>query len=164
MVRPHAQKIMEITPVCGTLDLSAGQVVDRVGGMLGLQFPAGKELEQLALTCDTQYPVKVKLKGMNCCLSGVENQCRNMLEKGAAKNEVAKYSMDFICATVQAMSEAVMLECGEVTRVYAGGVASSSMVRDSIGQWLGGVFATPELSSDNAVGTAVLAWLRSKRC
>lgn len=162
-VKPNRRTVMEIRQVSGTLDLNAGQVVDRVGGMLGLAFPAGKELERLALTCETEYPVRIKLKGMNCCLSGVENQCRDMLAKGAHKNEVAKYCMDVICATVQAMSEAIMLECGDIPRVYAGGVTSSSMVRARVTQWLGGVFATPELSSDNAVGVAVLAFLESQR-
>lgn len=163
-VRPHANKIMEITQICGTLDLSAGQVIDRVGGMLGIPFPAGKELEAIALTCETEYEVKIKLKGMNCCLSGVENQCRDMLAKGAEKNEVAKFCLDVISATVLAMSEAVMLEYGDIPRVYAGGIASNSLVRGRITQWLGGVFATPELSCDNAVGVAVLAYLRTKRC
>ena len=32
-----------------TLDLNAGQAVDRVGLMLGLKFPCGPQLEQLAL-------------------------------------------------------------------------------------------------------------------
>jgi len=33
-----------------TLDLNAGQFVDRVGVALGLPFPAGPSLEKLALT------------------------------------------------------------------------------------------------------------------
>ncbi|WP_312641869.1 peptidase M22 [Hydrogenoanaerobacterium sp.] len=162
LVRPHRERIMELQQISGTLDLNAGQVVDRVGGMLGLAFPAGKELEKLALTCETDFPIRIKLKGMNCCLSGVENQCRDMLAKGAKKNEVAKYCLDTICATVQAMSEAVMLESGDIPRVYAGGVTSNSLIRSRVSQWLGGVFATPELSSDNAVGVALLAYLKAQ--
>jgi len=162
-VKPDRDCVMQIKQVSGTLDLNAGQVVDRVGGMLGIPFPAGKELEKMALTCNTDYHVRVKLKGMDCCLSGVENQCRDMLAKGSQKNEVAKFCLDTICATVQAMSEAIMLECGDIPRVYAGGVTSNSLVRNHISQWLGGVFATPELSSDNAVGVALLAYLRAQR-
>lgn len=162
-VKPSRENIMEIKQVCSTLDLNMGQVIDRVGAMLGIAFPAGREFEQLALTCDIEYPVKVKLKGMNCCLSGVENQCRDMLANGCAKNEVAKYCLDYISAAILAMSEAVLLECGDIPRVYAGGVASNSIVRAKITQWLGGVFATPELSTDNAVGIALLTYLKHKR-
>lgn len=44
---PDADMALKITP-CGTsLDLKAGQAIDRVGLMLGLQFPCGKALEQL---------------------------------------------------------------------------------------------------------------------
>ena len=38
--------------IAKTLDLNAGQLIDRVGVMLGLHFPCGKELEQLALECN----------------------------------------------------------------------------------------------------------------
>ena len=37
---------IDITPVAASLDLKAGQAVDRVGGMLGLPFPAGKHLDK----------------------------------------------------------------------------------------------------------------------
>ena len=163
LVRPDRERVLAIQQISGTLDLNAGQVIDRVGGMLGLKFPAGKELEQLALTCDEGLPVRVKLKGLDCCLSGVENQCRDLLTKGTPKNAVAKYCLDYICATVKAMSEAVILEYGDLPRVYAGGVTSNSLLRAEISEWLGGVFATPELSSDNAVGVALLGYLRCRR-
>ncbi len=163
LVRPDRERVLAIQQISGTLDLNAGQVIDRVGGMLGLKFPAGKELEQLALTCDEEFPVRVKLKGLDCCLSGVENQCRDLLAKGTLKNAVAKYCLDYICATVKAMSEAVILEYGDLPRVYAGGVTSNGLLRAEISEWLGGVFATPELSSDNAVGVALLGYLRCRR-
>ena len=37
--------------VGGSMDLHAGQMVDRVGVRLGLRFPAGPELEKLAMSC-----------------------------------------------------------------------------------------------------------------
>ena len=34
--------------VASSLDLKAGQVIDRIGVMLGLPFPAGKHLDPIA--------------------------------------------------------------------------------------------------------------------
>ena len=49
LVRPDKERIFTAEIVSCSLDLKGGQAVDRVGVMLGLSFPAGKELEQLAL-------------------------------------------------------------------------------------------------------------------
>ncbi|MFR0949225.1 MAG: hypothetical protein ACLSFT_00665 [Ruminococcus callidus] len=43
--------------------------------MLGLQFPCGKALEQLARQAET-VPDQTGDTGVDCCLSGLENQCR----------------------------------------------------------------------------------------
>jgi tRNA A37 threonylcarbamoyltransferase TsaD len=48
------------TMLSDSLDLKAGQAVDRVGLMLGLNFPCGPELEKLALKSSAQYK-KIKV-------------------------------------------------------------------------------------------------------
>ena len=68
--------------VARSLDLKAGQLIDRVGGMLGLPFPAGPALEQLALTAEQTYRPRIPLRDGCCSLSGVQNQCEQMLQKG----------------------------------------------------------------------------------
>ena len=65
-----------------SLDLKCGQAVDRVGGMLGLPFPAGMQLDRLAQQADKQFKVKLTFKDGNCCVSGVQNQCEQLLAKG----------------------------------------------------------------------------------
>lgn len=45
-----------------TLDLNAGQAIDRTGLMLGLKFPCGPQLEQLALKNTEKIKVKPTLK------------------------------------------------------------------------------------------------------
>ena len=49
IVQPHEENIFQVELVGKTLDLNAGQLIDRIGVMLGLKFPCGHELEQLAL-------------------------------------------------------------------------------------------------------------------
>ena len=42
LVQPDEENILNITEIGTSLDLKAGQAVDRTGVMLGLQFPCGK--------------------------------------------------------------------------------------------------------------------------
>jgi len=63
----------DVEYICGSLDLKAGQAVDRVAGMLGLPFPGGKYLDELASVCTDKINIRPTMKGLDCCLSGVEN-------------------------------------------------------------------------------------------
>ena len=79
LCEPDDEDIIRITEAGTSLDLKAGQAVDRTGVMLGLKFPCGAELEKLAVNADKEFRVRAVLKEGNCCLSGVENKCRDML-------------------------------------------------------------------------------------
>ena len=68
LVRPDKERIFTAEIVSCSLDLKGGQAVDRVGVMLGLSFPAGKELEQLALQWEQPCKVKASVKGQDFSL------------------------------------------------------------------------------------------------
>ena len=141
-----------------TLDLNAGQAVDRVGLLLGCSFPCGKELEALAVKCSEKVAVKPCIKNGNCCLSGLENQCQKLFEGGKPKEYVANYCLKFIEETISAMTE-FMLEIHKgAPVVYAGGVMSDLIIRESLSKKFDCVFAQPEYSCDNAAGIAYLAY------
>jgi tRNA A37 threonylcarbamoyltransferase TsaD len=53
----------ELSILGQTLDLNAGQAVDRVGVMLGMHFPCGEELEALAEGMPPSKGVKISVKG-----------------------------------------------------------------------------------------------------
>ena len=156
MVTPDGSR-MQIQKIAGSLDLKAGQAVDRVGKMLGLPFPAGRQLEELAQQSDKEFVVKVARKGCDCSLSGVENQCRAMLERGAAAADIAKYCLVFLAESISTMTKAVLDQYGNYPLLYAGGVMSNQYLRKVLQQRFGGVFCPPVFSSDNAAGIAVLA-------
>ena len=64
IVTPDSERIISETIAAKTLDLNAGQLIDRVGVMLGLGFPCGMELERLAAANTAKLPkVKSTLKG-----------------------------------------------------------------------------------------------------
>jgi N6-L-threonylcarbamoyladenine synthase len=160
LCQPDKENIFSTQIVAESLDLKAGQAVDRVGVMLGLPFPAGPELEKLALKAQKSYSVRASMKGCNCSLSGVENQCRSMLEKGTPKEEIAAFCLQSIYAALDAMAEALLHQYGELPIVFAGGVMSNSILREKLSQKFGTWFAEPVFSADNAAGIAVLAALK----
>ncbi len=160
LVQPDADSILSCRVVGHSLDLKAGQLVDRVGGMLGLPFPAGPALEALAAEAESGFQVRPTLKGCDCHLSGVENQCRQRLDRGEPPAAVARFCLDSVQAAIVGMTRAVQAECGTLPVVYAGGVMSNSQLRTALQEAFGGRFAPPAYSADNAVGIACLCKLK----
>jgi len=163
LVKPDKERIFDISLIAKTLDLKAGQAIDRVGVMLNLQFPCGKELDRLSLESEKTYKIKPTMKGADCCLSGIENKCGKMIENGEKPADVAKYCITYIERTLEEMTKALLEKYGNLPLVYAGGVMSNSIISKSFTEKFGGRFAKPEFSSDNAAGISILSSIVEKR-
>ncbi len=148
----------ELELVAQTLDLNAGQALDRVGLMLGLKFPCGPQLEQLALKNTEKLSARPTIKGCDCCLSGVENQCKKLISQGKSPEYVSAYCLEFIRKTLEKMTDALLEKHGELPLVYAGGVMSNSIIKNSFKEKYNAAFAEPVFSSDNAAGIAYLCY------
>lgn len=155
--------LFDVKPVAKTLDLNAGQLIDRVGVMLSLQFPCGKELTDLALTF-THSDIKVKptMKGLDVHLSGVQNKCEDMFKKGEPPNKIARYTIEYIKYAVERMTLGAIEAYGELPIVYAGGVMSNIIIKDYIENRYDAYFAEPRYSTDNAAGASIIANLKDK--
>lgn len=142
--------------VAKSLDLKMGQAVDRVGNMLGLQFPAGKELDRLSLNGELPKSVKTSIKDTDFSISGLENQAADLIKKGARPEDVALFAITFICKTLEKIVMNLKAEFGDLPFVFAGGVMSNTIIRQELTDKFGAFFASKELSSDNAVGIAIM--------
>lgn len=160
LVRPDKESIFTADIVSCSLDLKGGQAVDRVGGMLGLSFPAGKELEKLALQWDKPCKVKPSVKGRNFSLSGIENQCKKLLDTGRPQEEIARFCLDSILAALDYASQTLLEEHGNMPLLFAGGVMSNRIIREALTNKYGACFAPPEYAADNAAGIAVLTAMK----
>ena len=148
---------LKVQRICATRDLHAGQVIDRVGVMLGLDFPCGPALEQLAAGCTQKIKVRPVLKECDCCLSGIENQCQALQNKGESREYIARFCLESVLAAVAGMTRQMIRQYGEKPLVYAGGVMSNRLIRTALEREFHGLFAQPQFSSDNSAGIAVLA-------
>ncbi len=162
LCEPDDNNILKIIEVGTSLDLKAGQAVDRTGLMLGLCFPCGSELEKLAINADKNFKVKPVLRDGSCCLSGVENKCSSMLKNGEKHENIAKFCLDFIAETIIAMTAHAINKYSELPLVFAGGVMSDYIIRDKIiSHFPQACFAEPQFSCDNAAGVAIYGYLKS---
>ena len=144
--------------IAASLALKAGQAIDRTAVMLGLPFPGGIHLERLALECGDSVKYKPTMKGCDCCLSGVENKCRRLLEEGAPKEYIAKFCLTAVMNSIIGMTDAILGQYGQLPLIYVGGVMSNGIMRREISaRYSGANFAEPEFSCDNAAGVALLA-------
>ena len=162
LCEPDDECIIRISEIGTSLDLKAGQAVDRTGVMLGLRFPCGAELEKLAMNANKHFKAKPMLKDGNCCLSGLENKCGNMLDSGESPENIARYCLDFIAETILAMTDYAISTYGDLPLVFAGGVMSDVIIRDRIiSRYPSANFAQPQFSCDNAAGVAIYGYLKS---
>lgn len=147
----------------GTKDINAGQFIDRVGVKLGMSFPAGAEMERLALTAEESEKLPVSADGAYVSFSGVETKASRMTGKVKASHLALGVIENVRDTLVRAINNAI--EETNVHRILVvGGVASNSIIRDGFLNNLDGsvYFAKKEYSSDNAVGIAYLAYLADK--
>ncbi|MDH7479828.1 MAG: O-sialoglycoprotein endopeptidase, partial [Syntrophomonadaceae bacterium] len=149
-------------------DLHAGQLIDRVGVAMGLSFPAGPALERLAEQADDDFPrLSSAVEGLDFSFSGVESQAQRWIERGEAPARVARAVEASLANTMEKVIRRALEERGVREVLLVGGVAANRYLRQRLKQRLEHravgarlYFASPELSTDNAVGVAMLGWKR----
>ena len=156
LVEPEGRNV-KCTRIGGTTDISAGQLIDRTGQLLGLPFPAGKHVDAISREAVHKDLFKVKCPEMEFSLSGVQNKVNAYFEKSQNPAETAGYALRCVCHAVFAATKNAMTAYPGLPVVFSGGVASNAMLREKLAP-LDPVFAKPEFSTDNAMGVAVLAY------
>ena len=157
LIEGRCESGFRIERIGGTLDLNAGQVIDRAGVYMGLDFPAGSMLEKLARENVTKVPsYRVCVKGLECNLSGVENKANKLYDETGDKNLAAAFTIRAVGDTLSKLTENLLEAYPGIKIVYAGGVMSCSILKEQLSKY-SDLFAAPVFSSDNAAGTALLA-------
>lgn len=154
LVEPDGKNV-KCTRIGGTTDISAGQLIDRTGQLLGQPFPAGKHIDYLSREAVNKDLFKVKCPDMEFSLSGVQNKVNTYFENCQDAVETAGYALRCVCHAVYTATNNAMKAYPGLPVVFSGGVASNAMLREKIAP-LNPVFAKPEFSTDNAMGVAVL--------
>ncbi|MCD8381750.1 MAG: DNA-binding protein [Clostridiales bacterium] len=144
----------------GTIDISAGQLIDRTGQMLNVPFPSGKSLDRISQFSQRTDCFRIRLNGLEFSLSGMENKVRDMVEAHRLPSDIARYMLLTVASAVERTTQAARRQYPGLPVVCSGGVASNSLLRQKL---TGAVFAQPAYSTDNAMGTAILTMRRLQR-
>ena len=145
--------------IFATKDISYGQLIDRIGVYLGLPFPAGKYVDEMALKgrdkCLKNAIPRIFTDETGMNISGLEN---------SLKNAEKQYDRETLCSFLMERISENFVKCAESLKekhhirnvLICGGVASSEYIRDyCLGR--GYIFGQKKLCSDNAAGEAIAA-------
>lgn len=148
----------------GSNDLHAGQFVDRVGVKLGLGFPAGPALEEMARRGKADNRLPIWVRGNECSFSGCESAAQRLIDQsGISPDDMAAEVFQCIARTLSKMLANCAEQAGVKKVLLAGGVASSTYLRELLPERLHKMrvklklsWGRPELSGDNACGVALI--------
>ena len=156
-IEKYSSQGFDANLVGGTKDLNAGQIIDRIGVFMGLGFPAGQEMEKLAICNKKPVPKrKISSLGMEVNLSGLENLAKKLYTETYDKQLTSAFVFDYISRSIAAMGNAYIERFGKEPLVFAGGVMSNSIIKSYLSDLFDASFAEPQLSADNAVGIGYL--------
>ncbi|MBQ7566315.1 MAG: DNA-binding protein [Oscillospiraceae bacterium] len=158
LVQPD-EKLFRAQCIGGTTDISAGQVIDRTGKLLGVTFPSGKALDTLAAERETTDCFSVKLNELSFSFSGLENKIADYRAAGHGDAETAAYCLRSVAQTVVRVTEQALKQYPDHPVVFSGGVSANSMLRACCAQF-DPVFCEPRFATDNALGIAVLCQMQ----
>ena len=112
-----------------TQDIGVGNLLDRTGRMLGIPFPAGPKIEELAKGGRKYIRFPYTIKGMDVSLSGIETYVRKTID-GKRKEDVCFSLQETVFSMLIEASERAMAYCGKDELIITGGVAANRRLND----------------------------------
>ena len=169
LIAEKTEKGYKLSEIGSSLDLHAGQFVDRVGVALGLPFPAGPALEKLAEEADKVMEIPVSVHKTQVSFSGPCTAVIHRIKAGDVPPAVIAASVQWgLAETFLRMIRNAAAEHNVKHVILAGGVSSNLWIRKhmetklakrNIRIWV------PEsrYSGDNAAGCAAYAYRQGER-
>ncbi len=149
-------KSLNIELICGSLDISFGKLIDRVGHYMGFDFPAGKALDEISFNNSDYKTLKLSIKGNDFNVSGAENQLKKIYDTTGDVALTAKslfvYISNLLSKVLNKLSKSYHLD----TLVLSGGVSANKTIRSMIENNFTGtvIFTDIEFATDHAIGNA----------
>lgn len=160
-----------------TIDDAIGEAFDKCGKILGLSYPAGPQIDNMAKKGNSKafvFPIP-KVDGLDVSYSGIKTAFRYFIEKKTRQNkEFITSSLNDICASIQgSLIENVMIKVRMALRkteldqvVFGGGVSANSELRRRCHASFGKVkcfFLPLEYTTDNAAMIGVAGYYKLQK-
>jgi len=149
----------------GTLDLHAGQLIDRIGVLLGFSFPSGEFFEKLALNSSEDFKrIPSSIRDYSFHFSGAETEAIKRVKANEKPEEIARAIEHIIAVSIQKVLKKAIEQGFPRDVLVVGGVAQNQYIRNYLIKKLEHksvqanlFFATKHYSGDNAYGVANIA-------
>ncbi len=143
-----------------TLDIGLGNMLDKLGRILGLGFPAGAKIEQLAKT-GKYIELPYVVKGMDVSFSGILTKVQQLYQQKKASAEDICFSVQEVCfAMCTEVVERAMANTNKKELLLVGGVGANQRfceMLDIMCQERGATFFKVPLDLAGDQG-AMIAW------
>lgn len=180
----HTQLILvedyfKMTEIGTTLDDAIGEAFDKCGKKMGLDYPAGPEIDKLARNGNPdafKFPIP-KVKHFDVSYSGVKTAFLNLISKNINKNpNFIKDNLNDLCASIQKTLVEIIMNKIEKAKnslkinrvVIGGGVAANSEIRRvlndmSVSSDWEVFIPSIEYTTDNAAMIGIAAYYKLKK-
>ena len=142
-----------------TLDISFGQLIDRVGNHMGFDFPSGKEVDFISEEyIKTNYKISTKADGFN--LSGIENKLKEDFTTIQSQQHTSEKMLSYITDVIQMILKE---NTDNKPVLIVGGVGESQFIRKYL-KYDRIYYTKNGYSSDNAVGLSQYPMIMENLC
>ena len=116
-----------------TLDIGVGNFIDNFARHLGMGFPGGPKVQELAEGADEKNYIELpyKLKGMDVAFSGILTKLKQMKESGEYKDKDLCFSLqETVFAMLVEAAERALAHTGKKELLLGGGVGCNSRLQE----------------------------------
>ena len=113
------------------LSIALGNALDKFGRELGLGFPAGPKIEQLAKT-GKYIELPYVVKGMDIELSGIVTSAISKFKKGSKKEDLCFSIQETMFSMLTEVTERALAHTGKQEAVIIGGVAANKRLAEML--------------------------------
>ena len=114
-----------------TLDIGTGNFIDNFARYIGIGFPGGPKIEELAKESGNYIELPYTIKGMDIALSGILTNLKQKIENGKYKKEDLAYSMqETVFAMLVETAERAMAHTGKKELLLGGGVGCNLRLQE----------------------------------
>ena len=144
-----------------TLDIGIGNCLDKFGRTIGLSFPSGPKIEELAKEGKQYLDLPYSIKGMDIAFSGLLTAAEQYFKKGEGLEDICYSIQETTFAALTEVTERAMAHTEKFEVLLGGGVASNKRLQEMVNimaEDRGGRFFVPskDLCIDNG---AMISWL-----
>lgn len=114
-----------------TLDIGVGNFLDSFAQAMGLGFPGGPKVYELACKGKKYIELPYSVKGMDVSFGGILTNLKKKLKEGEHKKEDLSYStQETVFAMLLETAERAMAHCGKDELLLGGGVACNVRLKE----------------------------------